>query len=414
VGDGSVFALRWLLPAEFADGDVTRPGRTPLDWVIDVLVFGGAVLLGLVVAGLAWDAVPVSPRMQALDLALGALACLSLWWRRPFPLAVALLAVPAQALSTSASAAGIAITIGLAQRVPWRWSLPVLGLYMAAAGSSFLFLAGPRRDGWIGVAVSFAYYLVFFACGSALRARRLWVLALRRDAERERADHSRRLADTRRAEREAIAREMHDVLAHRISLLSVHAGALVYRSRQRDAGSGPGLSTAEVAESAGIIRDNAHQALEELHDVLRVLRADGGGTAPPQPRMADVRQLVEEARAAGQPVDFRDGLDGPAADALRPQLQRTAYRVVQEGLTNARKHAPGTHVAVRLAGAPGSALTVEVANAAPDGESAPRVPGTGAGLAGLAERVELDGGALEYGRGGGAFTLRARLPWTAR
>jgi signal transduction histidine kinase len=414
VGDGNGFALRWLLPAEFADGDVTRPRRTPRDWVIDVLVFCGAVLLGLVVAGLAWNAVPVPPWMQALDLALGALACLSLWWRRRFPLAVALLAVPAQALSTSASGAGIAITIGLAQRVPWRWSLPVLGLYMAAAGSSFLFLAGPRHDGWIGVAVSFAYYLVSFACGSALRARRLWVLAMRRDAERERADHSRRLADTRRAEREAIAREMHDVLAHRISLLSVHAGALVYRSSQRDAGSGPDLGTAEVAESARIIRDNAHQALEELHDVLRVLRADDGGTAPPQPRMADLRTLVEEARAAGQPVDVQDGLDGPAADALRPQLQRTAYRVVQEGLTNARKHAPGTRVAVRLTGTPGSALTVEVANPVPDHESVPRVPGTGAGLVGLAERVELDGGALEYGRMGGVFTLRARLPWMAR
>jgi signal transduction histidine kinase len=264
------------------------------------------------------------------------------------------------------------------------------------------------------VAVSVAYYLVFFACGSALRARRLWVLALRRDAERERADHARRLADTRRAEREAIAREMHDVLAHRISLLSVHAGALVYRSRQHDAGAGPGLSTAEVGESARIICDNAHQALEELHDVLRVLRTDDGGTAPPQPRMADLRTLVGEARAAGQPVEVHDGLDGPAADALRPQLQRTAYRVVQEGLTNARKHAPGSRVAVRLGGTPGSALTVEVTNPVPGQEIPARVPGTGAGLAGLAERVELDGGALEYDCMGGVFRLRARLPWMAR
>ena len=413
MGDGSGFALRWLLPAEFADGDVSRTRRTPQGWVIDILVFCGAVLLGLVAAGLAWNAVPVSALMQGLDLALGALACLSLWWRRRFPLAVALLAVPALVLSTSASGAGIAITMGLARRVPWRWSLPVLGLYMAAAGASMLILPGPRRDGWIGVAVAVAYYLVFFGWGSALRAGRLWVLALRRDTERERADHARRLADTRRAERDAIAREMHDVLAHRISLLSVHAGALAYRSRQHDTGSAPGLSTAEVAESARIIRDNAHQALEELHDVLRVLRADDGGTAP-QPRMADLRRLAEEARAAGQPVDFHNGLDGPAADALRPQLQRTAYRVVQEGLTNARKHAPGTHVAVRLTGTPGSALTVEVANPAPDQESAPRVPGAGAGLVGLAERVELDGGTLEHGRMGGVFTLRARLPWAAR
>lgn len=116
----------------------------------------------------------------------------------------------------------------------------------------------------------------------------------------------------------------------------------------------------------------------------------------------------------GQPVDVHDGLDGPAADGLRPQLQRTAYRVVQEGLTNARKHAPGSRVAVRLAGTPGSALTVQVTNPVPDQEVPPRVPGTGAGLAGLAERVELDGGALEYDCMGGVFTLRARLPWIAR
>jgi signal transduction histidine kinase len=413
VGDGSGFAFRWLLPAEFADGEVTRPRRTPLDWVVDVLVFCGAVGLGLVVAGLTWGG-RGSSWMLALDLAMGALACLSLWWRRRFPLAVSLLAVPAQAVSSSAFGAGIVITMGLAYRVPWRRSLPVLCLYIAAAASSMLILPGPNRDGWIGVAFAFACYLVFFGWGSALRARRLWMLALRRDAARERTDHARRLADTRRTEREAIAREMHDVLAHRISLLSVHAGALVYRSRQHDAGSGPDLSTSEVAESARIIRDNAHQALEELHDVLRVLRADDDGDAAPQPRMADLRRLVEEARTAGQPVDFQDGLDGPAADALRPQLQRTAYRVVQEGLTNARKHAPGTRVAVRLTGAPGSALTVEVANPVPDQESAPRVPGAGAGLVGLAERVELDGGALDYGRLDGAFTLRARLPWTAR
>jgi hypothetical protein len=213
---------------------------------VDVLVFCGAVLLGLVVAGLAWNAVPVSPRMQALDLALDALACLSLWWWRRFPLTVALLAIPAQALSTSASAAGIAITIGLAQRVPWRWSLPVLGLYMAAAGSSFLFLAGPRRDGWVGVAVSVAYYLVFFACGSALRARRLWVLALRRDAERERADHARRLADTRRAEREAIAREMH---AAWFVLAGVAVTLCVRWSRRRGWGAAHRLALAAGARS---------------------------------------------------------------------------------------------------------------------------------------------------------------------
>ncbi|MFJ1589400.1 sensor histidine kinase [Kitasatospora albolonga] len=304
------------------------------------------------------------------------------------------------------------------------------------------------------------------------------MLKLREDADRERAEHARRLADSRRAERAAIAREMHDVLAHRISLLSVHAGALVYRTKQTDAGRAPALSGAEIVESAQVIRDNAHQALEELHDMLRVLRSDerhapGPGdrrgatadsTAAPQPRMADIAHLVEEARAAGQQIDLRaegraatcvrdegpgpvgvrdeapdptcvrdeapdstglrdEGPDptsvrdeapgpaGPPRPAPRSQVQRTAYRLVQEGLTNARKHAPGARVTVRVAGAPGAGLTVEVRSPLPVGVTASEIPGAGAGLTGLRERVELDGGSLEHGSREGAFVLRARLPW---
>src|SRR5437868_4977 len=118
---------------------------------------------------------------------------------------------------------------------------------------------------------------------------------------------------------------MHDVLAHRISLVSVHAGALAYRAKQPG---GPELSSAEVAGSAQIIRDNAHQALDELQDVLRVLRADEESTAP-QPRTADLPDLVRQARAGGQCVEVLN--EAGAADTLRPNLQRTVYRVVQEG-----------------------------------------------------------------------------------
>ncbi|GAA0450926.1 sensor histidine kinase [Streptomyces olivaceiscleroticus] len=410
----------WLLPGDFlAGGDRTRARRTPRDWAIDSLTFGAAVVLGLVVCGIVQQYDRPSDWLVAVDLLLGGLACVSLWWRRSAPLVVALLALPAVAVSSSALPAGFVITVNLALRLPWRRSLLVLGLYLAASLLGTLLVQGFSADGMVGVAFALAYYLVAFACGSTLRARRLWALAVRREADLERADHARRLADTRRTERAAIAREMHDVLAHRISLLSVHAGALAYRAKQSAAGSGPGLDGTEISDSAQIIRDNAHQALGELHDVLLVLRTGDGEPTAPQPRLADVSRLVEEARAAGQDVDFHDDVHtgdealGPEASPLRPQLQRTVYRVVQEGLTNARKHAPGAKVTVRLAGRSGSDLTIVIANRVPAGVRTPDIPGTGAGLTGLAERVRLDGGLLEHGEENGTFTLRATLPWAA-
>ena len=130
---------------------------------------------------------------------------------------------------------------------------------------------------------------------------------------------------------------MHDVLAHRISLLSMHAGALEFRTTS------PSPPRAdELNRAARVIRENAQAAVEDLRELLGLLRSDGElGTGAPQPRLADLPALVQDAVAAGQRIDY-------ASDAnprrLRETTQRTAYRVVQEALTNARKHAPGAAV----------------------------------------------------------------------
>src|SRR5207237_744540 len=141
-------------------------------------------------------------------------------------------------------------------------------------------------------------------------------------AERERVEHARQLADIRHLERQAIAREMHDVLAHRISLVSVHAGALAYRARQARAGTGPVLEGGEIADSARVIGDNAHQALEELQEVLRVLRADQerdlADSVSPQPRIADLAALVREASDAGQVMHARTRRGGERVPAAGP------------------------------------------------------------------------------------------------
>jgi signal transduction histidine kinase len=207
-------------------------------------------------------------------------------------------------------------------------------------------------------------------------------------------------------ERARIAREMHDVLAHRISLLSLHAGALEFR---------PDAPPEEIARAAGVIRSSAHQALEDLRAVIGVLREDPDGADPerPQPTLADLPALIDESRAAGMRVTYTWVV---APEAAVPEgLGRNAYRIVQEGLTNARKHARGSAVDVAVDGAPGDALTIEVRNRLPVGAFVgAAIPGTGVGIIGLAERASLAGGRLEHGRTEtGDYRLWAWLPWPA-
>jgi signal transduction histidine kinase len=216
-----------------------------------------------------------------------------------------------------------------------------------------------------------------------------------------RAQADRAAEEARAGERRRIAREMHDVLAHRLSLLSVHAGALEFR---------PDAPAEEVAEAAGVIRKSAKTALEELRGVIGVLREDAAETLtqPPQPTLADLAALVEESRAAGMRVTAQIELGDAAPPAA---VGRTAYRIAQEGLTNARKHAPGAAVTLTVR-APDGDLQVEVRSLAPVAVAAAAPPpGTGTGLIGLAERVSLAGGTLEHGVDpDGAFVLRASLP----
>ena len=158
------------------------------------------------------------------------------------------------------------------------------------------------------------------------------------------AEQELRVEQVRYAERTRIAREMHDVLAHRISLLSLHAGALEFR---------PDAPPEEVARAAAVIRASAHQALEDLRAVIGVLRdgADGEAPQPPQPTLAALPGLLEESRAAGMLLhaDVRLGDLAAVPDAIG----RHALRIVQEALTNARKHATSAAVDLRRRGRAG-------------------------------------------------------------
>lgn len=246
------------------------------------------------------------------------------------------------------------------------------------------------------VVVSYGALLGWGALGNA---RRRLLISLHERAERAEAEQGRRVAEARAAERRALARDMHDVLANRLSLVATHAGALEFR---------PDAPPERVAMAAGVVRDGVHQALEELRQVIGLLREDDETGAGGPVTVADLESLVNDSRAAGQPVEA--GIDLTVA-VLPPALGRTAYRVIQEGLTNARKHAAGKPVELTLSGAPGTELTIDLANPLPARGDTTTVPGSGLGLVGLTERVRLAGGRLDHERSGGRFRLRARLPW---
>ncbi|QRN80289.1 MAG: histidine kinase [Nocardiopsis sp. BM-2018] len=392
--------------------------RSRRDVVVDVLLTVFAVVYGLIsFSGYALDLHPpdrVPTWVLWLDLACLPPACAALWWRRSHPLAVAVGIVLVATFSVAVVGALFVSLISLAVYRPFPQAA-TLALLTIVLSLPWLLLVQPSGlDALVTGVVIVLMIGVCVAWGAAIRSRRRLVERLREDVRRERELRGERLAVARVEERRRIAREMHDVVAHRMSLLSVHAGALAYRTERAEAGQAEPLKAAEVGAAVRVIRDNAHRVLDELSDILAVLRSGdltGEETeeAGPQPRLADVPRLVAEAVAAGEKVSYTSDL--PEGAAPREQVQRTAYRVVQEGLTNTRKHAPGAKAAVTVSGAPGRGLVVAVSNVLPVGKADQEIPGAGAGLTGLAERVELDGGRLRHGPARGRFGLTAVLPW---
>jgi len=234
--------------------------------------------------------------------------------------------------------------------------------------------------------------------GLFVRHRRQLISSLQDRAARAEAEAELRAEQAQRSARDDIAREIHDVLGHRLSLLSLHAGALEYR---------PGAPPEDVARAAAVIRENAHQALQDLREVVGVLRAPVGQA--PQPTSADLPRLLAESRLAGMSVALHEEVEGPLPDPLG----RTVYRIVQESLTNARRHAPGSAVTVALNGRPGVGLDLEVSNdlAVPPVRAEAKTT-AGRGLLGLRERVSLAQGRLDYGRReDGGWRVAVWLPW---
>ncbi len=326
-------------------------------------------------------------------------AAAALMWRRTAPLesaAVVAAAIGLQSLTGEAPeglvVAGPVLISAYSVAAGGRRGLLGLGFLMAAlalhtAGDPDVKTAKDVDDAsfwWLAVV---AAWLLGVAMHRHRRAHDL-------QAVTERLEHERDEAAAR--ERARMARELHDVVSHGVSVIALQAGAA-----QETLGSDP----ENARERLVAIERTARTSGAELRRMLGVLHQDSDpADRHPQPTLRDLDGLLENLRSAGLPVTLR--VEG-AVHELPAGLQLSAYRVVQEGLTNAVKHAKPTHVAVAVRKS-GGGLDVEVTH---DGASANNAASGGYGLAGLRERVDLHGGSLEAGPvSGGEFRLRARLP----
>lgn len=227
----------------------------------------------------------------------------------------------------------------------------------------------------------------------------------RQEVEVERAAAGALSAElSRQAERDLIAREVHDVIGHRLSLLVLHAGGI-----EVAAGSDP-----DLRDSARYVRENAQRAMDDLRSLVGVLRdpASGAGDGPLSPvavsSLSQLSSVIDDMADSGVPVSSTVFLQG--AEDADPVLAHSVYRIVQELLTNARKHAPSELLRLRVTGGPGDGVHIEASNATPAGVAG----APGAGLRGIAERVEILGGTIALPREDGRFTVDVTLPWTGQ
>ncbi|MCK1814950.1 histidine kinase [Streptomyces sp. XM4011] len=356
------------------------------------------------------------------------------WWGE-LTLVVSLSAVSVSDAAVSAGGAHAAVpsvvaslVAGAALPLRYRHPLPIAGVAVAAAGlfgamlplllMAFHLTAHRRaRVAAAGIVTALAVNLLiqpplslwtpraYGPCALFIVAMvlGLWAAASRRlaDALGERLGHLHRERELREqaarsSERTAIAGEMHDVLAHRLSLIALHSGVLANRADQLDP---------VTADRVRLLRTASTDALADLRHVLGALRAQDTA-ADREPTLRELGELIDTAREAGQLIDA--DLDEPG-DAIAPAAHRLAvYRLVQEALSNARRHAPHTPVRVVVRYGP-LATVADISNPLPrNGETGGDPPGFG--LVGLRERVQSLGGTLSAGADAGRWRLSARIP----
>jgi signal transduction histidine kinase len=236
-----------------------------------------------------------------VTVVLGVASCAALPLRRRWPVGLAVVLIPSVVLSAATMGATAVALLSVAIYRPRRVTAAVAALHAVTVVTLFG-LASAADEFWQGVIVVLALDVALIASGLLARSQRLLVQSLRERAVEAEEGNRLRLEEARHTERERIAREMHDVLAHRISLLAVHAGALEVRRSAPE----------EERQAAGVVRRCAYEALEDLREVIGMLRDVPDGTPEhPQPTLTDLPSLIEESRLAGTHVSLDDHLPDP-------------------------------------------------------------------------------------------------------
>ncbi|MEV7471013.1 histidine kinase [Streptomyces kronopolitis] len=355
-------------------------------WRTDAAVVVAVVALDL---GNFWAEAPnglLTGMPRTVIVPMVAVAGLLLWWRRRFPRAVAAGVVAGDMIAFTPAALAVAMyTLGSVVRGP-----RVLAAFaLLGCATDFVAIRGSLPHAALREAVySMVLTVSPLVAGYAVAVRRDFGRTAQARLEGLEREHQLRLEGARTAERARIAREMHDVVAHRVSSMVLTAGALRV---------GPASRDPAVATAADRIGTDGRHALEELREVLGVLMPGRHTTRPcpevPRPGAVQLTALVKQAADRGQQVELR--VDG-FPEALPWPVQRALYRTGQEALTNAAKYAPGAAVTVALVcRVDGVHLTVT--NTASTRPAVTDLPSGGNGLVGLAERARLLGGTLTAG-----------------
>lgn len=387
-------------------------GPRSADWLgSGAYVFVIASLTVLAASGLnGWS------RVILIGLAvLGAVAALV---RRRYPYALLAVAWVTTAFATQVLLIPALFNLGVRGKgrrglVAIVLTFVLLGA-VATRGERLVSVDGVDLEAWTSVGSwllnSVVVVLVPYLIGTAVSTRRDLTDSYRIRAEHAEAERSARAAEAVLLERARIAREAHDVLGHKLSLLTMQAGGLELNAH---------AGAKVVEEQAQLIRRSARAALDDLRSIIGSIESPDWseaetteGSLVPQDVLG-IEKLIAESRSSGAIVDLVSS-DLISPEAIPGKTAKAAYRVVQECLTNAHRHAPGAPVIVSLAGSPGHRLVIEVRNAVTDPVCEPERPGHGGrGLPGLQERARTVGGKLTVTESDSVFIVRAELPWPA-
>lgn len=402
------------------------PDKRPPWWHSLTLVLAVAFLslFSLVFSPLSWSIQHGGSGSVVLLMGLGMLVAVGLpvllAWRHRWPFVITFVAAGASLLLPLGNAFPLVALAGLLgrRRGPAVWATVVL----VAATSTWVVVADamaqPRGasfwKSWLGpqqsdptqvldlsiteVVVILVLSLVA-SIGSGLVVRWRREAATAKAAVQVERAASGRLGDevARRQERERIAREVHDAMGHRLSLVNLHAGAL-----EANATDDP-----QMAQSAHLVRESAGAAMDDLRSLLDLLREPADADLPPVP-LSELASVIQESFGAGQALSSSIFIQDP--DHADPSLTRAVYRIVQEILTNARKHAPSEHLFLTVQGGPSGGVVIDARNRYVGGRGG-EAAGSSRGLAGITERVTLLGGTTHHGLEGDAFRIHVELPW---